>query len=51
MGDAFDLRPYGLGLRTRRVGGLRFVWIGRLVISWSVSRPLGMDHLRKVCVR
>jgi hypothetical protein len=25
--------------KTKRVGGIRFVWIGRLVISYSVTKP------------
>ncbi len=30
--------PVQAFVRTRRVGGIRFVWVGRLVISWCVSK-------------
>lgn len=26
-------------IRTRKIGGMRFVWIGRLVISYCVTKP------------
>ena len=32
------LRRAGFNVSTRKVGGLRFVKIGRLTVSWSVSR-------------
>ena len=25
--------------KTRKIGGMRFVWIGRLVISYCVTKP------------
>ncbi len=36
--------PAWLNVSTRKVGGLRFVKVGRLTVSWSVSRayrPIG----------
>jgi hypothetical protein len=26
-------------IKTRKIGGMRFIWIGRLVISYCVTRP------------
>jgi hypothetical protein len=31
-------RLLGINASTRRVGGLRFVKLGRLCVSWSVTR-------------
>lgn len=31
--------PTLFNVRTRKIGGLRFIWIGRLVFSFCIKKP------------